>query len=80
MAAAEKPKYETKISLRGPAGNIFAVLSTATKLLSILDEPNSAIRALQGAVWGSKSYDEALDHIERYFPLVGRPTRAENSS
>ena len=62
-------KFNTVIDAPGPAGNIFAVLGTATGFLRQLRIDSTEIVALREAVMNSSSYDEALDHIREWFPV-----------
>lgn len=63
------PKFTTVINATGPNGNIFAVLGNATVLMKELRISPFEIQSLREKVFGSKSYEEALDHIREYFPV-----------
>lgn len=62
-------KFETKIQAYGESGNVFAVLGNATRMMKQLNVPEVEIDSLRAAVMDSDSYDQALTHIEVWFPV-----------
>lgn len=62
-------KFETKIPTHGPDANIFAVLGNAVRLMKQLNVSQVEIDSLRAAVMDSDSYDQALQHIEVWFPV-----------
>lgn len=61
--------FSTRISAKGPQGNIFAVLGNAVSLMEQIGLPHDAIKALKEDVFASQSYEEAISFIEEYFPV-----------
>jgi hypothetical protein len=58
-----------EIELAGPDGNIFAILSKATKIL--LDEGKAmTAKEMQGRVFNSLSYETARGIIEEYVTVI----------
>ena len=66
---ATSPVFGTVIQTRGPAGNIFMILGTAAKMLRQLDVPEDRVRKLTDDVYASDSYEAAIRHVERWFPV-----------
>lgn len=62
-------KFETTIPTHGPDGNIFAVLGNATRMMKQLNVSQIEIDSLRAAVMDSDSYEQALNHIEIWFPI-----------
>ncbi len=60
--------YATK-HWTGPAGNINHVLLEACAMMGTLKIPTDRIEALRAAVRGAESYDQAVAHIEAWFPV-----------
>ena len=62
-------KFETTIDATGPAGNIFSILGTAQRLMKQLQIEQTEIDKLGDSVMASKNYDEAVGHVEEWFPV-----------
>lgn len=66
---ASAPVFSTVINATGPAGNIFDILGTATRLLREIGVPGDRIEQLREDVTGSTSYDQAVACVERWFAV-----------
>jgi hypothetical protein len=63
------PMFSSRIPTSGPSGNIFVILGRARSLLEQIGRPREEIDELSRVVLEAKSYEEACDHVRRYFPL-----------
>ena len=68
LERAGKPFFSTRIDARGPAGNVFAVIGTAARLLRQLGRDSDA-DALAEKAMSAQSYDEALAAVREWFPV-----------
>lgn len=65
--ATRRPIFDTVIDARGPRGNVYVIIGTAISRLKAIAVPEDRIVALREAALNAGSYEEAVDHVERWF-------------
>ena len=66
---AAQPVFSTVIDATAPSGNVYHILGEACALLRHLDVPADRIEALRARVGTAQNYDEAVAHVEAWFPV-----------
>jgi hypothetical protein len=70
------------IDLRGPGGNIFAIIGRCERLARAAGKPEFKINACRRAVTSTHSYADALATVEAWFDaiIVGRNITGEKKA
>jgi hypothetical protein len=63
------PKYETRISVSGPDGNVFVIIGKVHRLLSQLESKATADDFRQKAM-SAPSYSAVLELVREWFPCA----------